>query len=445
MSEQNATALPPNSQAAEKALLGIMLRWNDIIPEVVGMVRAEDFYTYGHVKIFEAITALADKGKQTDLVSVGEWLLREGKAVDAGGMEYLAELHSDAPPTSFRQHAEAIRDYSSRRLLIQAGLEMQKNAFDLGTPAEELVSDAERKVMEISGLGFRGEAVELHQAISEAYHRLDQRRGRSDGEISGVPTGFLDLDTLLCGFQNSELVIIGARPSVGKTMFGLNILRHFAIECEMPVLFVSLEQARVELAERLLCMHGKIDSHRLRRGYISGTDQEDLIAAGDALSKAKVFFDDSPSQNMLRISSNARRLHKQHGIKLVIIDYLQLVVSDLWKASRQEQVADTSRRLKALARELKIPVLVCCQVNRGPEDRTDKRPRLSDLRESGAIECDADTVILLHKADPQSGEMEVIVAKQRNGPTGEVKLMYVPKYMKFENAAMDHQYAKLPA
>jgi replicative DNA helicase len=243
--------------------------------------------------------------------------------------------------------------------------------------------------------------------------------------------------------QNSELIIVAARPSVGKTSFALNFVRHIVVEERLPVLFVSLEQARVELAERLLCCQARVDSHRLRKGHLNADEIEKLMEAGDLLSQSKLFIDDTPGQNMLRIAANARRLKLRHGLRMVVIDYLQLIDPDDRRDSRQEQVSAISRRLKFLARELNVPVIALAQVNRSSEDRQDHRPRLSDLRESGAIEQDADTVMLLHRPDYHEaglneGIVEVIVGKQRNGPTGDVTLMFIKQYMRFENFAVDH-------
>jgi replicative DNA helicase len=283
----------------------------------------------------------------------------------------------------------------------------------------------------------------LLTALNEAYTRIDQRAGRTDpNAISGVASGFIDLDQLTAGFQNSELIILAARPSVGKTAMALNIVRHVIVEEQMPVLFVSLEQTRIELAERLLAAQARVDSHKLRKGHLSGDDIGKLHGAGDVLRNAQLYIDDSPSQGMLRIMANARRLKIRNGIRLVVIDYLQLIDPENRRDPRQEQVAQISRRLKHLARELEIPVMALAQVNRSSEDRTDHRPRLADLRESGSIEQDADTCLMLHRPGRFDGSqedniIEVIVAKQRNGPTGEVTLAYLKQYMRFENYAGD--------
>ena len=434
--------LPPNNPQAERQILGCMLRDNNAIPEIVGMIRDADFYVNANALIFQGMAELADKGKAVDIVSVAEWLTRKNLMDDVQYV-YLAELWDGAPSSGhYRQMTDVVRDYSQRRRLIRASADIGRDAWDLGTDTPEIMGNAEKRILEIADMGSTGESVELRVAMTETLERMDARRGNGDGELSGVPTGFIDLDNLLCGFQKSELVIIGARPSVGKTAFALAIARHAAVDCGLPLLFVSLEQARVELAERLLCAQGRVDSHKLRRGHLNADEHESLLNAHDQLCSTKMHIDDSPMQNMLRISANARRLKQRHDIRMIVVDYLQLVMADNPRANRQEQVADTSRRLKGLARELKIPVVALCQVNRGLEDRTDKRPRLSDLRESGAIEADADTVMLLHRPDASdkfspSNLTEVIVAKQRNGPIGDVSLLFDKRFMRFENCAFE--------
>ncbi|MBI1830200.1 MAG: replicative DNA helicase [Planctomycetes bacterium] len=437
--------LPPHNRDAERSLLSSMMRDNNIIPDAVNLVKADHFYVYGHQKIFEAITKLNDDaGKPADLVTIAEWLTQAKLMEDVGGIGYLAELWDAAPSAAhYRQYAEIIRQKAIVRNLIHACTELQAEAYDQSQPPSELLDQAERRILEIAEMGITGDTITLHDALQEAWVRLDQRKKQGEHEFSGIATGYLDLDNLTAGFQNSELIIVAARPSVGKTAFALNIARHVVVEEGLPVLFVSLEQARVELAERLICCQARVDSHRLRRGHLGGDDIEKIHSAGAVLSEANLFIDDTPGQSMLRIAANARRLKKRHGIRMVMIDYLQLIDPDDRRESRQEQVAGISRRLKFLARELKVPVVALAQVNRSSEDRQDHRPRLSDLRESGAIEQDADTVLMLHRPDyhepgQQEGLVEVIVAKQRNGPTGDVSLMYVKQYMRFENFAVEH-------
>jgi replicative DNA helicase len=336
-----------------------------------------------------------------------------------------------------------VRDKAVIRSLIHACTQIERDSHDQVMPADELLDNAERKILDIAQMGITGQTIRLQDALKEAYDRIDSRTQRDHMSISGLATGYIDLDNLTAGLQNSELVIVAARPSVGKTSLALNIIRHIAVEENQPIFFVSLEQSRIELAERLLCCQARVDSHRLRKGHLDHEEMQKLISAGEILRHAKLFLDDSPGQSMLRIAANARRLRLRHQIKLVVIDYLQLIDPDNRKDSRQEQVANISRRLKFLARELEIPVVALAQVNRSSEDRQDHRPRLADLRESGAIEQDADTVMLLHRPElhepgQHEGIVEVIVAKQRNGPTGEITLTYIKQFMRFENFAVEH-------
>ncbi len=388
---------------------------------------------------------LMEQGKAVDYITLGDWLKEKQLLEDAGGHSYLVDLWDAAPGSAgnARHYADIVRQKAIIRNLIHACNELSQQAYDQSLPATELLDAAERRIFEIAELGITGETKTLQEAISEAYVRLDQRKQRGDVEYSGVPTGFVDLDSLTAGMQNSELIIVAARPSVGKTSFALNLVRHVCVEERLPVLFVSLEQARVELAERLLCCQARVDSHRLRKGHLNQEEITKLFEAGDVLSQAKLFIDDTPGQSMLRIAANARRLKLRHDLRLVVIDYLQLIDPDDKRDSRQEQVAAISRRLKFLARELTVPVIALAQVNRSSEDRQDHRPRLSDLRESGALEQDADTVMLLHRPDYHEaglneGIVEVIVGKQRNGPTGDVTLMFIKQYMRFENFAVEH-------
>ena len=435
--------LPPHSREAECCLLGSLLRNSHLVDEVANYIRASDFYVYAHVKIFESIQTLKSGNSEVDVALLGSYLMEQKLLEEIGGVPYLFNLWDNAPSAAnVRYYADLVRGKAIVRNLIHACGEVQQDAFNEALPPQELLDSAERRILEIAELGLTGDTATLGEAIQDAYHRLDFRRKQGD-EISGIRSGFVDLDNLTAGFQDRELIIIAARPSVGKTAFALNLLRNVVVEDRMPALFVSLEQAKIELAERLLCCQARIDSYKLRRGHLNEEETHRLIEAGSILSEAPLFIDDTPAQNMLRIAANARRLKRRHGLKLVVIDYLQLIDTDNKRDSRQEQVASISRRLKTLARELHLPVVALAQVNRGSEDRQDHRPRLSDLRESGAIEQDADTVMLLHRPDyhepgQQEGLIEVIIGKQRNGPTGEVNLMYVKQFMRFENFAVDH-------
>lgn len=445
MPPEQEERLPPQNREAERSVLGSMLRENTVIGDVVQILRSEHFYVFAHQKIYEAITTLyVDRGHPADLVTLADHLKEQQLVEDTGGYAYLMELWDAAPSAANAEYyARIVRDKALVRNLIHACTEIQKDSQDQVMPADELLDNAERKILDIAQMGITGQTTTLQHALKEAYDRIDSRTQRDHMSISGLATGYIDLDNLTAGLQNSELVIVAARPSVGKTSFALNVIRHIVVEENAPIFFVSLEQSRIELAERLLCCQARVDSHRLRKGHLDHDEMQKLISAGEVLRQAKLFLDDSPGQSMLRIAANARRLKLRHQIKLVVIDYLQLIDPDNRKDSRQEQVANISRRLKFLARELEIPVVALAQVNRSSEDRQDHRPRLADLRESGAIEQDADTVMLLHRPElhepgQHEGIVEVIVGKQRNGPTGEITLTYLKQFMRFENFAVEH-------
>jgi replicative DNA helicase len=433
--------LPPHNAEAEKAVLSCMLRDNRVINDVVQIIPTKDyFYADAHQKLFETIVQLNDRGGQpVDLVTLGEALRQRGYVEDIGGFPYLAEVYdTSGSAANSEYYAQIIRDKAMVRGLILASNEILASAYKQSMPADELLESAERQILDIAEKGVASNLTTLNEAIKETYELIDKRSTGKEMGFSGLSTGFTDLNELTAGLHPSEMVIIAARPSVGKTSFGLNIARNVAADEREPVFFVSLEQSRIELAERLLCCQARVDSHRLRKGSLTADDMDKLIESGNFLQNAKLFIDDSPGQGMLRIAANARRLKLRHDIKLVVIDYLQLIEPENRRDPRQEQVAQVSRRLKHLAMELKIPVVALAQVNRSSEDRQDHRPRLSDLRESGSIEQDADVVLMLHRPDryepgQHEGIIEVIVAKNRNGPIGEITLAYVKQYMRFED------------
>jgi replicative DNA helicase len=432
--------LPPQNREAERSVLGSLLRDNKVISDVVQIVRKEDFYFDAHQKVFDAIVSIFDKGGQpVDIVILAEELQKRKHIEDVGQYPYLAELWDAAPTAANAEYyARIVREHSVVRGLIHASTEVLRDAYDQSMPADELLQSAERKILEVAEKGMTGQTWTLEEAIHDTYERIDKRMTGETAAFSGLSTGFTELNELTAGLQKSEMIIIAARPSVGKTAFSLNLVRNILLQEKQAVFFVSLEQSRLELAERMLCSQAQVDSHRLRKGTLTSDDMEKLIEAGGVLRNTRLFIDDSPTQNMLRIAANARRLKHRNDIKLVVIDYLQLIEPDNRRDPRQEQVAQISRRIKALARELEIPVVALAQVNRAAEDRQDHRPRLSDLRESGSIEQDADTVFMLHRPDryepgQHEGIIEVIVAKQRNGPTGEVTLAYVKQFMRYED------------
>ncbi|QEL15273.1 replicative DNA helicase [Limnoglobus roseus] len=439
--------VPPQSKEAEMSVLGSILRDNNVLNDVQQTIRTDNFYFDAHQKIFQAIVDTYGDGKPVDAVILFEVLKNRKQLDDIGGPQYIAELWESAPTAANAEYyAKIIREKAIVRSLIHANTEMLRDAYDGVMPADELLGMAERKVLEIAEKGTVGELKTLEHAMAEAIQRIDARATGNLSEV-GVPTGYIDLDNLTAGLHESELVILAARPGIGKTAFALNMVRHAIVDERMPVFFVSLEMARIELAERLLACQSRVDSFKLRKGTLSSIDSQKLFDAMDMLKgppkdPVKLFIDDTPAQTMLRIAANARRLKQRHGLRLVVIDYLQLIEPENRRDPRQEQVSQISRRLKFLAKELNIPVIALAQVNRASEDRQDHKPRLSDLRESGSIEQDADTVMILNRPGKFDGTaednvLEVIIAKQRNGPTGEVMLTYLKEYMRYENYAAD--------
>ncbi|MCI0701529.1 MAG: replicative DNA helicase [Planctomycetia bacterium] len=452
MSDSLADRLPPHNRDAERSVIGGILRDNDVLPSVQQIIRTENFYFDAHQKIYQAICDLANESQPIDSVFLHERLKQNKQLEDVGGALYIAELW-DAVPTgaNAEYHAKIVRDTAMVRSLIHAGNEILRDSFDRTQSADELVAQAERKIMDIAKAGIVGETKTLYEIILEAHARIDSRVGKENLSVSGISTGFVDLDNITAGLQNSELIIIAARPSVGKTSFALNIVRNIITERDASgqqpvVLFFSLEMARIELAERLLCCESRVDSHKVRKGHLNADDMQKLMDASDVLRRARLYIDDTPSRSMIQIAATARRLmkkhEKDHGLKLVVIDYLQLIEPENRRDPRQEQVAQISRRLKFLARELHIPVIALAQVNRAAEDRQDHTPRLSDLRESGSLEQDADTVMILHRPGRYGGDeedkvLEVHIAKQRNGPTGEVSLTWLKQCNRYENYIAD--------
>jgi replicative DNA helicase len=445
--------LPPHNRDAERGVLGGILRDPDTLPVVQQIIRAENFYFDHHQKIFQCLSDLENENQPLDLVLLHDRLRRNKQLEDVGGVPYLTELWESVPTgANAEYHAKIVRDAAMIRSLIHTGNEILRDAYDRSQSADELVAQAERAIMDIAKSGMVGETTMLKEVMLEAMTRIDSRQGKDNLSISGLATHYADLDEMTAGLQKSELVIIAARPSVGKTAFALNIIRNIIMDFDPgektpstpAVLFVSLEMSRIELAERLLCCQSRVDSHRVRTGKLNSDDIGKLMDAQDLLRRARLYIDDTPSRSMIQIAATARRLMKKEekngGLKLVVIDYLQLIEPENRRDPRQEQVAQISRRLKFLARELNIPVIALAQVNRASEDRQDHKPRLSDLRESGSIEQDADVCMMLHrpglydKSDDRNDRvLEVIIAKQRNGPTGEITLTYLKEYMRYEN------------
>lgn len=442
--------LPPQNLDAEKSVLGSMLLDPHMCDEVALIVRADDFYADSHRKIYGHIMAQYEQSGTADTLLLVERLKQAGELEAVGGSAYIAEvLQSVAVAAHACYYARIVHEKATLRSLIHAATEILRDAYDPTLEPREMMSKAEEKIFAIHDERSGDQIACMHDVLVEAFEHIDRRL--EEGGATGTPSGFADLDNLTGGLHEAELVILAARPSMGKTALATNIADYVAVEANASVLFVSLEMARLELAQRMLCARGKIDGRKFRGGYLSGEDRDKLLEASARLSKAPLYIDDTPSRTVAEIAACARRLQRKGKLGLIVIDYLQLIEPDNPKDPRQEQVAKIARRLKGLAREIRVPVLCLAQLNRQAEATKDNRPRLSHLRESGAIEQDADVVMFVHREEYYHtreeaverdlvGKADLIVAKQRNGPTDDVKLTWRQEFTAFENRAPEGRY-----
>ena len=439
--------LPPQNLDAEKGVLGSLLLDPELCDEIALMLRPGDFYAAPHQKLFHHIMEMHAEGGRVDATLLIERLRQSGDLEAIGGTAFLADvLNSVAVAAHAAYYAEIVRDKATLRSLIHASTEILRNAYDPTHSPRELVGQAEEKIFAVHDERSSDQLASMHDVMVEAYAHIDQRM--KHGGATGVPTGLTDYDNLTGGLHPSELIILAARPSMGKTALATNIADHVAVKSNVTTLMVSLEMARLELGQRMLCARGRIDGRKFRGSYLSAEDREDLVKASAELSKAPLFIDDSPSRTITEIAATARRLKRRHDLGLIVIDYLQLIEPENSSDPRQEQVAKIARRLKGLARELSVPLLCLAQLNRQAEASKDNRPRMSHLRESGAIEQDADVVMFVHREEyymtneeakerELTGKADLIVAKQRNGPTDDVKLTWRQEFTRFENRAVD--------
>jgi len=436
--------IPPQSLEAEMCTLGSMILDVECIGEVLPIVRAEHFYRQEHQWVYEALVVLYDQKRAADLVLLRDELKRRGQLEPVGGVEYLVRLAESVPSSANAVHyAQIVRDKGMLRSLIQASSEICAEAYEDRGEAAVTLEQAEERIFAVTEQKIVGQAQSMREIMTRMYEMIDRRSG---AHVYGLATGFRELDELTGGLQDGEMVVVAARPSMGKTALGLNIAEHVGADNRQPVAIFSLEMAAQQLAERVLCGRAHIDGHKLRQGMLSDEEKQSMDAAAGELSEAPIYVDDTPAMTPLELRAKARRLKARHGIVAAVIDYLQLMHVP-GAESRQQEVATISRHLKALARELRIPVVVMSQLNRAPEGREGHRPRMSDLRESGAIEQDADVVALLHREDYYHSEpdyertnlAELIVAKQRNGPTGTVELVWNASWTRFLDLSPDRE------
>ncbi len=444
--------VPPHSIEAEQSVLGGLMLVPEAWDKVADRVREEDFYRREHQLIFRAIGDLSARAQPCDAVTLGEWFERNGLSDQIGGAAYLVELANATPSAAnIAAYADIVRDKSILRQLIEAGSDIAGSGFNPeGRRTEEILESAEQRVFKIAEAGARGrkQYAPMREALREAMTLLQQRYANR-GQITGLPTGFTDLDNLTAGLQNEDLVIVAARPSMGKTALALNLAETAALRAKKGVLIFSMEMSASQLAFRLISSLGRINQQHLRTGDLAEEDWPRVTQATALLSESKIFIDDTPALSPGELRSRARRMAREHGLGMIVIDYLQLMQVPGNKENRATEISEISRNLKALAKELKVPVIALSQLNRALEQRNDKRPVMSDLRESGAIEQDADLILFIYREEvydketPNKGIAEIIVGKQRNGPIDTVKLTFLGQYTKFENYAPESYVGRL--
>lgn len=437
--------VPPHSIEAEQSVLGGLLLDNAAWDRIADFINEHDFYRYDHRLIFHNIGKLISQAKPADVITVYEQLQAAGKAEEVGGLAYLNALAQNTPSAAnIRRYAEIVRDRGVLRQLVTIADEISAGAFNpQGRDVRQLLDEAESKVFAIAEEGSRGQKgfLEIQPLLTQVVERIDELYHRDNqSDITGVPTGFVDLDRMTSGMQGSDLIIVAGRPSMGKTAFSLNIGEHVAVEQGLPVAVFSMEMAGTQLAMRMLGSVGRLDQHRLRTGRLLDEDWPRLTHAIQKMNDAQLFIDETPALNPMELRARSRRLARQCGqLGLIVIDYLQLMSGSGSGENRATEISEISRSLKGLAKELNCPVIALSQLNRSLEQRPNKRPVMSDLRESGAIEQDADVILFIYRDQvynpdsPDKGTAEIIIGKQRNGPIGTVRLTFLGEYTKFDN------------
>ncbi|MBP1723605.1 MAG: replicative helicase [Deltaproteobacteria bacterium] len=440
-SEEAALKIPPQNIEAEQSVLGGILIEPEALSHILEILQEDDFYREGHRKIFSSMVALYQKGTPVDLITLTESLLTRQQLEGIGGASYLTSL-ADAIPSAvnIEVYARIVREKAILRRLITTTTEIASKSYQFSGEVEDILDLAERSIFEITAAKITPHIYPLSEVIKDSFQTIEALYERKE-RISGVPTGFTKLDQMTSGFQPSDLIIIAGRPSMGKTAFALDIARNAATLAEIPAVIFSLEMSRQQLAIRMLCSEARVDSYKLRSGFIGERDWPRLTNAAGLLSEAPIYIDDSPALTVLQMRAKARRLKSEKGLGLAVVDYLQLMSGRGGSDRREQEISEISRSLKALAKELNIPVVALSQLNRKVEDRTDRRPFMADLRESGAIEQDADVILFIYRDEmydensKQKGTAEVIIGKQRNGPIGKITLAFIDQYTRFENLA----------
>jgi replicative DNA helicase len=447
--------IPPHNLDAERAVLGaVLLEGREALPRVVELLRPSDFYTEAHREMYKGMLRLFDRGEPVDLITLTEDLRRADLLEFAGGPAALALLVEQASIAAhLTAYSHIVRDMAVLRELIQTSTEIITQAFDAKEDVQALVDDAERRIFSLAERRLEGSAVAVGKILKATFEHIERLYERKE-HVTGVSTGFEKLNLLTSGFQPSDFIIIAGRPSMGKTAFALNVAQHVGIALRGRVLVLSLEMSSQQLVQRMLCSEAKVDSQAVRTGYLSPADWNRLTAAAGRLADTAIFIDDSPGLTVLEARAKARRMRAEHGLDLLVIDYLQLMRGRTGAENRQQEISDISRSLKALAKELGVPVVALSQLSRAVEARAqrDFKPQLSDLRESGALEQDADVILFLYRPSVYKEDLppdeanvaEVIIGKQRNGPTGTVRVVFLPQYARFENLVDEGRHAQAP-
>jgi replicative DNA helicase len=446
--------LPPHSIEAEQSVLGGLLLENEALDRIADILVPADFYRHDHRLIYEHISNLINNNKPADIVTVAESLDNASELSSVGGLAYLGELAQNTPTAAnIRRYAEIVRERAIMRKLVEVGSSIAESAYTpQGRDAQQLLDEAEAKIFQIAEGGKRSSDgfMDMKVLLPQVAERIDQLFQRDNqSEVTGIPTGYTDLDSMTSGLQPGDLIIVAGRPSMGKTAFSLNIAENVALNTGLPVAVFSMEMGAVQLATRMIGSVGRLDQHRMRTGRLEHEDWDRLVSALGRLNDAPIFIDEAAGLSSFDVRARARRLHRQAGkLGLIVIDYLQLMSGAAGRQSenRATEISEISRSLKSLAKELDVPVIALSQLNRGLEQRPDKRPVMSDLRESGAIEQDADLILFIYRDEvynpdtPDKGTAEIIVAKQRNGPIGRVRLTFLGQHTRFENFSAPDDY-----
>jgi replicative DNA helicase len=432
--------LPPQNIEAEQSVLGGILIENEAINKVMEILSVDDFYRDAHQKIFSAMVNLTEKDEPVDLITLTNDLRKKSQLDSIGGASYLASL-SDSVPTAanIEYYAKIVKEKAILRKLIQTSTEIITQSYQDRGDVEDLLDEAEQAIFQISENRVRPSFYPIKKIVKDSFE-IFQRLYEKKELVTGVSSGFKGLDRMTAGFQPSDLIIIAGRPSMGKTAFCLNVAQYAAIENKVPIAIFSLEMSKEQLVIRMFCSEARVEGHRLRTGYLNESDWPKLTIAAGTLSEAPIFIDDSPALTVLELRAKARRLKGEHGLGMLVIDYLQLMKGRARVESRQQEISEISRSLKALAKELNIPVIAVSQLSRKTEERQGMRPQLSDLRESGAIEQDADLILFIYRDEvynrsednPNKGKAELIIGKQRNGPIGKIEMAFLDKFTAFK-------------